>query len=232
MVIAFCYSLTSTSLSNQIGKLLARLVLWLHTFCVYLQILIALKYLHNKNVVHCDLKPENVLLSSDGDFPQVKLCDFGFARIIGEKSFRRSVVGTPAYLAPEVLCSRGYNRSLDMWSVGVIVYVRYVACNCLLSFSSSPSARIHLKIKRIDMKALLLLIPDSNINMCVVFIELRQTVHIIHIGRIRHLEIHFRNPLSNLTFDYPAWSIYQININKYIKCWFLFNFVSCLKVNG
>ncbi|KIH52513.1 hypothetical protein ANCDUO_17385, partial [Ancylostoma duodenale] len=54
---------------------------------------------------------------------QVKLCDFGFARIIGEKSFRRSVVGTPAYLAPEVLCNKGFNRSLDMWSVGVIVYV-------------------------------------------------------------------------------------------------------------
>lgn len=56
-------------------------------------------------------------------FFQVKLCDFGFARIIGEKSFRRSVVGTPAYLAPEVLRSKGYNRSLDMWSVGVIIYV-------------------------------------------------------------------------------------------------------------
>ncbi|KAL0170158.1 hypothetical protein M9458_034754, partial [Cirrhinus mrigala] len=53
----------------------------------------------------------------------VKLCDFGFARIIGEKSFRRSVVGTPAYLAPEVLRNKGYNRSLDMWSVGVIIYV-------------------------------------------------------------------------------------------------------------
>ncbi|XP_039283018.1 serine/threonine-protein kinase D3 [Nilaparvata lugens] len=87
------------------------------------QILIALKHLHSKNIVHCDLKPENVLLSSDSDFPQVKLCDFGFARIIGEKSFRRSVVGTPAYLAPEVLRNKGYNRSLDMWSVGVIVYV-------------------------------------------------------------------------------------------------------------
>lgn len=56
-------------------------------------------------------------------FSQVKLCDFGFARIIGEKSFRRSVVGTPAYLAPEVLLNQGYNRSLDMWSVGVIMYV-------------------------------------------------------------------------------------------------------------
>ena len=54
---------------------------------------------------------------------QVKLCDFGFARIIGEKGFRKSVVGTPAYLAPEVLRNKGYNRSLDMWSTGVIIYV-------------------------------------------------------------------------------------------------------------
>jgi len=110
---------------------------------------VALRHLHFKNIVHCDLKPENVLLASAEPFPQVrteffalkelggstpgltkpppldqvKLCDFGFARIIGEKSFRRSVVGTPAYLAPEVLRSKGYNRSLDMWSVGVIIYV-------------------------------------------------------------------------------------------------------------
>jgi len=62
-------------------------------------------------------------LSLSLSLAQVKLCDFGFARIIGEKSFRRSVVGTPAYLAPEVLLNQGYNRSLDMWSVGVIMYV-------------------------------------------------------------------------------------------------------------
>ncbi|KAK9497813.1 hypothetical protein O3M35_003733 [Rhynocoris fuscipes] len=105
-------------LSSEKGRLSERITKFLIT-----QILVALKHLHNKNIVHCDLKPENVLLSSDSDFPQVKLCDFGFARIIGEKSFRRSVVGTPAYLAPEVLRNKGYNRSLDMWSVGVIVYV-------------------------------------------------------------------------------------------------------------
>ncbi|XP_044744616.1 serine/threonine-protein kinase D1 [Coccinella septempunctata] len=105
-------------LSHENGRLTERVTKFLIT-----QILIALKHLHSKNIVHCDLKPENVLLSSNAEFPQVKLCDFGFARIIGEKSFRRSVVGTPAYLAPEVLRNKGYNRSLDMWSVGVIVYV-------------------------------------------------------------------------------------------------------------
>ncbi|GIY57510.1 hypothetical protein CEXT_208101 [Caerostris extrusa] len=79
-------------LSSEMRRLSERIT----KFLVF-QILSALRHLHFKNVVHCDLKPENVLLSSDSDFPQVKLCDFGFARIIGEKSFRR-LVGTPAYL--------------------------------------------------------------------------------------------------------------------------------------
>nr|XP_005158873.1 serine/threonine-protein kinase D1 isoform X1 [Danio rerio] len=105
-------------LSSEKGRLPERITKFLVS-----QILVALRHLHFKNIVHCDLKPENVLLASADSFPQVKLCDFGFARIIGEKSFRRSVVGTPAYLAPEVLRNKGYNRSLDMWSVGVIIYV-------------------------------------------------------------------------------------------------------------
>ncbi|XP_029931777.1 protein kinase D4 [Myripristis murdjan] len=105
-------------LSSEKGRLPER-----NTRFLVIQILEALRYLHLKHIAHCDLKPENVLLASADPFPQVKLCDFGFARIIGEKSFRRSVVGTPAYLAPEVISSCGYNRSLDMWSVGVIMYV-------------------------------------------------------------------------------------------------------------
>ncbi|CAH0385835.1 unnamed protein product [Bemisia tabaci] len=97
-------------LSSEKGRLSERITKFLVT-----QILVALKHLHSKNIVHCDLKPENVLLSSDSDFPQVKLCDFGFARIIGEKSFRRSVVGTPAYLGLglAVISKKGIKTSLE-----------------------------------------------------------------------------------------------------------------------
>ena len=82
---------------------------------------------------------------------QVKLCDFGFARIIGEKGFRKSVVGTPAYLAPEVLRNKGYNRSLDMWSTGVIIYVS-LSGNLTLLASISKGLHLDLLFRNIPIQ--------------------------------------------------------------------------------
>ncbi|CAD6196296.1 unnamed protein product [Caenorhabditis auriculariae] len=106
-------------LSQELGRLNSRVAKFL-----LVQILSALRYLHDQGIAHCDLKPENVLLSDmASNFPQTKICDFGYARFIPESQFRKTIVGTPAYLPPEVLQRRGYNKSLDMWSVGVIIYV-------------------------------------------------------------------------------------------------------------
>ncbi len=91
-------------LSQATGRLNERLVCivrcstLIHQFRVtkflIVQILSALRYLHSKDIAHCDLKPENVLLSDlTSNFPQTKLCDFGYARFIGDTQFRKTIVG-------------------------------------------------------------------------------------------------------------------------------------------
>jgi len=81
----------------------------------------AVRYLHENHIAHRDLKPENLLLRK-GDDTHIMLSDFGLSRILGEESMASTACGTPYYVAPEVLQSKGYNKEVDMWSVGVIAY--------------------------------------------------------------------------------------------------------------
>ena len=80
----------------------------------------ALEYLHEKNIVYRDLKPENVLLGRDGS---AKLGDFGFAKKLDKGSHTYTFCGTPGYVAPEVVLARGYGTSVDWWGLGVLMYV-------------------------------------------------------------------------------------------------------------
>jgi serine/threonine protein kinase len=83
------------------------------------QIAHGLKYLSKLGIVHRDLKPENIMIS---DNLEVKIVDFGLARIFGKDNFVTEVIGTLAYVAPEVIEGHGYGRDIDMWSFGVILY--------------------------------------------------------------------------------------------------------------
>ena len=84
----------------------------------------ALKYLHGKRICHRDIKLENILLKSDGSSSVAKLSDFGFAKRLpeGDDVGLKTKCGTISYTAPEILLGQSYGRSVDLWSLGVVVY--------------------------------------------------------------------------------------------------------------
>lgn len=89
------------------------------------QILDAVHFLHTNDIVHLDLKPQNILLSKDGSDPDsvIKLVDFGLSKYISAGLEIREILGTPDYVAPEVLNYEPLSTATDMWSLGVVAYV-------------------------------------------------------------------------------------------------------------
>lgn len=86
----------------------------------FTQICLALKHVHDRKILHRDLKSQNIFLTKKG---MVKLGDFGIARVLSNtKSRAKTVVGTPYYLSPEIIESQPYNFKSDIWSLGVLLY--------------------------------------------------------------------------------------------------------------
>jgi len=90
----------------------ARAIIW--------QLVEIVKYLNSKNICHRDLKPENIMI--EPKTLKIKLLDFGLSSYFDELKELVSPVGTPYYVAPEVL-DRKYNKECDMWSIGIITYI-------------------------------------------------------------------------------------------------------------
>ncbi|CAN4106899.1 unnamed protein product [Withania somnifera] len=91
---------------------------------VLTQLIYAVNYCHKMGIVHRDIKPDNILFDSAD---RVKLADFGsaewFVDCEGGRRMMSGVVGTPYYVAPEVLMGKEYNEKVDVWSVGVVLYI-------------------------------------------------------------------------------------------------------------
>lgn len=81
------------------------------------EITVVFEYLHSLNLIYRDLKPENILLDYRG---HIKLIDFGFAKHVTDRTW--TLCGTPEYLAPETILNKGYNKGVDWWGLGVLIY--------------------------------------------------------------------------------------------------------------
>ncbi len=86
---------------------------------IYRKVCEGVLYLHEHGIVHRDLKPENILLDKDL-YP--KICDFGWAAEISKNECRGTFCGTYEYMAPEIFENEQYNGSVDIWSLGVLLY--------------------------------------------------------------------------------------------------------------
>mmetsp|Transcript_9099 Transcript_9099/g.24202 ORF Transcript_9099/g.24202 Transcript_9099/m.24202 type:complete len:440 (+) Transcript_9099:108-1427(+) len=87
----------------------------------------AIQYLHSLGIAHRDLKPENLLLKDESESAAIKITDFGLSKIFADdlagEVVMKTACGTPGYVAPEVLTHEIYSEQVDMWSIGVIVYI-------------------------------------------------------------------------------------------------------------
>jgi serine/threonine protein kinase len=90
----------------------------LTAFKYFIQAAAAVQFLHEHGLVHRDIKPENLLLTEDG---VVKLCDFGWCVELAMGN-RQTFCGTYEYMAPEVIREKPYNQSIDVWSLGILLY--------------------------------------------------------------------------------------------------------------
>lgn len=115
------------------------------------QISTAIFYLHSFGIAHRDLKPENILMVDKSNNSQVKLVDFGLSKTFGPGETSNEPFGTLCYVAPEILLQKPYDRSVDCWSLGIIIYLML---SRHLPFDSNDEKEIGRKTiyKQIDFK--------------------------------------------------------------------------------
>lgn len=121
------------------------------------QLASALKFIRSKNLIHRDIKPQNLLLStaSSNEIPPIlKIADFGFARFLPAQSMAETLCGSPQWMAPEILSYKKYDEKVDLWSSGAVIYEM---CFGKPAYSARNYMELLKKIKTVPLS-----FPDHN----------------------------------------------------------------------
>jgi len=120
MIIEYC---DSGDLHQYLSKLKTKILSEDACSDILCQISMGLQHLRQHKYIHRDLKPQNILLHSNGNGRYIlKIADFGFTRELDHNNMAETICGSPLYMAPEVLHSQSYDERADLWSIGVLMY--------------------------------------------------------------------------------------------------------------
>ncbi|KAM6361472.1 serine/threonine-protein kinase Nek1 isoform 6-T13 [Alca torda] len=107
----------------------------------FVQICLALKHIHDRKILHRDIKSQNIFLTKDGT---IQLGDFGIARVLNSTAeLARTCIGTPYYLSPEICQNKPYNNKSDIWALGCVLYEM---CTLKHAFEAGNMKNLVLKI--------------------------------------------------------------------------------------
>jgi protein kinase X len=127
----------------------------------------ALEYMHERNIVFRDLKPENMMLSGLG---KMRMCDFGLAKVTVEKTY--TCVGTPEYFAPEVLTGKGHLHEVDWWTAGIVTFELMTGHTPFASENDDPQHGEHGELfQRIRRGMDLMVFPEEVSGPCEDFVR-------------------------------------------------------------
>jgi len=186
----------------------------------FIQIALGVRYLHNNNIIHRDLKTKNIFIHKVRNYSIIKIGDFGIAKIIQPEHNSNTIIGTPNFMSPEIYKCEVYNKKTDIWSLGCILFEMI---ELKLPFIANTIQNLSRKIKRGKYKSFgkLYSMDITSLIPCMLEINVKKRNSIYDILEKESIKLRMGMvPFNEDSFGDMDNTIYKrVSIPKFLSDW-------------